>query len=180
MSHQVAPQHPAVVLRSRFVHLRALLAVAMLAVVGLTATVVILANDEADQSGSPSAEKSGLTQQGKRWSAYDKAISAMTPRELAAAFGTASVAPGTRYDGGPDEGTRGPQTAPASPASPGARYDGGPEEGTRGPQTAPASPSARYDGGPEEGTRGIVPAQPPTERYDGGPEEGTALSGARP
>jgi hypothetical protein len=40
------------------------------------------------------------------------------------------------------------------------RYDGGPEEGTRGPLTAPRSPSTRYDGGPEEGSRGrfIVPS----------------------
>ena len=41
--------------------------------------------------------------------------------------------------------------------SPGTRYDGGPEEGTRGviPDTGTyASPATRYDGGPEEGTRG--------------------------
>lgn len=34
----------------------------------------------------------------------------------------------TRYDGGPNEGTRGPSGSP-----PINRYDGGPEEGTRGP-----------------------------------------------
>ena len=39
-------------------------------------------------------------------------------------------APGTRYDGGPNEGTRGLR---AEPAQPGTRYDGGPDEGTRGP-----------------------------------------------
>jgi hypothetical protein len=39
---------------------------------------------------------------------------------------------GTRFDGGPDEGTRGPQ---AYPAAPGTRFDGGPDEGTRGPQS---------------------------------------------
>jgi len=90
-----------------------------------------------------------------------------------------SAAPigGTRYDGGPEEGTRGPHVSPPTsslPAyptpeavAPGARYDGGPEEGTRGPFAAagpvvddlPSSPSAsaqeRYDGGPEEGTRGL-------------------------
>jgi hypothetical protein len=35
----------------------------------------------------------------------------------------------------------------------GRRYDGGPDEGTRGIVAAPA-PSTRYDGGPEEGSRG--------------------------
>jgi hypothetical protein len=34
------------------------------------------------------------------------------------------------------------------------RYDGGPEEGTRGP-SAFGSSATRYDGGPEEGTRGL-------------------------
>jgi hypothetical protein len=43
MSQAISTQHPAVVLRSRYQHLRALLAVAMIAVVGLTAAVVILA-----------------------------------------------------------------------------------------------------------------------------------------
>ena len=43
MSQAISTQHPAVVLRSRYQQLRALLAVAMIAVVGLTAAVVILA-----------------------------------------------------------------------------------------------------------------------------------------
>ena len=37
----------------------------------------------------------------------------------------------------------------------GVRYDGGPEEGTRGPATSAPSLDTRYDGGPEEGTRGL-------------------------
>ena len=43
MSQAISTQHPAVVLRSRYQQLRTLLAVAMIAVVGLTAAVVILA-----------------------------------------------------------------------------------------------------------------------------------------
>ena len=43
MAQPVPPQHPAVVLRSHYTTLRALLAVAMVAVVGLAATVVLLA-----------------------------------------------------------------------------------------------------------------------------------------
>ena len=45
MGKAVPEQHPAVVLRSHYVHLRALLVAALIAVLGLTATVVIVAND---------------------------------------------------------------------------------------------------------------------------------------
>ena len=34
------------------------------------------------------------------------------------------------------------------------RYDGGPEEGTRGPLASSGASHVRYDGGPEEGTAG--------------------------
>jgi hypothetical protein len=47
MSQTVPNQHPAVVLRSHYRQLRALLAIAMVAVVGLTVAVVILAGDDA-------------------------------------------------------------------------------------------------------------------------------------
>jgi hypothetical protein len=43
MSHTIPGQHPAVVLRSNYQLLRALLAVAFTAIVGLTIAVVILA-----------------------------------------------------------------------------------------------------------------------------------------
>ena len=46
MSQAVPTKHPAVVLRSHYTHLRALLAIAMIAVVGLTAAVVILATND--------------------------------------------------------------------------------------------------------------------------------------
>jgi len=135
MAQAIPSQHPAVVLRSHYNHLRALLAIAMVAVVGLTATVVILSLDESDQSGATS----GLAQQ-----------------QPAVVSDTSNVAPGTRYDGGPDEGTRGATANAAAAAVPsvGTRYDGGPEEGTRGAQSSPAPKATRYDGGPNEGTRG--------------------------
>ena len=127
MSHSISPQHPAVVLRSRYVHVRALLTIAMIAVVGLTAAVVILAiNDDADTSAG-------------------------SARQLSAPSPTGS----TRYDGGPEEGSRAVVTAQL----PSTRYDGGPEEGSRGIQPSSAatspSPGIRYDGGPEEGTSGL-------------------------
>jgi len=126
MGKTIPAQHPAVVLRSHYRQLRALLATAMIAVVGLTAAVVILAtNDDRDTSASSATQVSALGPTGS-----------------------------TRYDGGPDEGSRG--VVPAQPPS--SRYDGGPGEGSRGPLPANASPNAvpatRYDGGPEEGSRG--------------------------
>jgi hypothetical protein len=135
MSQAVPTTHPAVVLRSHYTHLRALFAAAMIAVLGLSAAVVVLATD-------------------------DERSTAVTP----AAPLTAPDPNGTRYDGGPDEGTRGTVVAPSggsvsSPQAPGVRYDGGPEEGSSGTATSDLSsiasrPGARYDGGPEEGSRG--------------------------
>jgi hypothetical protein len=54
MPQTVPSQHPAVVLRSHYLHLRALLAVALIALVGLTAAVVSLATDGGG-TGAPSA-----------------------------------------------------------------------------------------------------------------------------
>jgi hypothetical protein len=157
MGKAIPAQHPAVVLRSHYRQLRALLAIAMIAVVGLSAAVVILAtNDDRDTSAGSATQ-----------------VSAPGP--------TGS----TRYDGGPEEGSR--AVVPAQPAS--TRYDGGPEEGTAAltQRSAPATfdpnsikspPGARYDGGPEEGTRGALSSKAssnatPGTRYDGGPEEGS-------
>jgi hypothetical protein len=53
MSNAVPAQHPAVVLRSSYQHLRALLAIATIAIVGLTVAVVVLAtNDGRDATSS--------------------------------------------------------------------------------------------------------------------------------
>jgi hypothetical protein len=119
---QVIPrQHPAVVLRSHYKALRALLCVALLAVVALSATVVIVANDddEATISAQPNAQQQTLP-------------------------------PGTRFDGGPDEGTRGPQ---AQPLPQGTRFDGGPDEGSRGPRSywETSSPRSSYQPVPDDG-----------------------------
>lgn len=56
MGQAVPTQHPAVVLRSHFNQLRALLAVALIAVIGLTVAVVILASSDQQVSDtSPAA-----------------------------------------------------------------------------------------------------------------------------
>jgi hypothetical protein len=126
MGKAIPARHPAVVLRSHYRLVRALLAVAMVAVVGLAATVVIVANDSDDAASTSLA----------------------SPHK-----GRAAEPASTRYDGGPEEGTRGVVTA----RQPGIRYDGGPEEGAAqifGAGSIESRPGVRYDGGPEEGSRG--------------------------
>jgi hypothetical protein len=131
MNEVVPSQHPAVVLRSHYEHLRALLAVTMVAVVGLTVAVVILATRDNGSSATPAAAPAAVA---------------------APAASSAAAGPTTRFDGGPEEGTRG-----AAAAAPTTRFDGGPEEGTRGAVAAPSSeqqgPSVYY-GGHEEGSAG--------------------------
>ena len=107
MGKAIPAQHPAVVLRSHYKQLRALLAIAMIAVVALTAAVVILATDN-----------------------HGDAVTSATPAAQASA---PTATPSIRYDGGPEEGSSGAPTSSAnSNAAPGIRYDGGPEEGSSG------------------------------------------------
>jgi hypothetical protein len=102
-----------------------------------------------------------------------------------AAIAVAAVLPVALISGSNDSSLD--KAAPATQTlnrADGTRYDGGPEEGTAAltqrsaratfhPNSITRPPGVRYDGGPEEGTRDIVPAQPPSTRYDGGPEDGS-------
>ena len=81
MSTAIPSQHPAVVLRSQYNRLRNLLAIAMIAVVGLSVAVVVVSSDDAPSTSDVIAT--------------GKFAPAKNPS------GT------TRYDGGPEEGTRG-------------------------------------------------------------------------
>jgi hypothetical protein len=144
MGKAIPQQHPAVVLRSHFNLVRNLLAAAMVAVIGLSSAVVIVANDDAEIPATSSARPVESINYG--------GFNPATGRPDAAPLPQVQSAPGTRYDGGPEEGTRGMTQQRIVPA-PGTRYDGGPEEGSRG-ITPAAPPETRYDGGPEEGTRG--------------------------
>ena len=101
MPQAVPTQHPAVVLRSHYRQLRALLAIAMIAVVGLTVTVVILADDEAT-STRPATPVSA------------PAEPADGPRYI--------HAPGQRYDPGPRDTV--PTQPPESARSPQPQTDG--------------------------------------------------------
>jgi hypothetical protein len=133
MGHPMPAQHTSVVLRPHFNPRQTLLAFAMAAVLALGAGVVILAND-ADQVASTNriapAVQQSQTQQSQT-----------------------QLPAGTRFDGGPDEGTRGLAAQPQLPA--GTRFDGGPDEGTRGLQSYYESPNARssYQPAPADGTK---------------------------
>ena len=82
MAHPIPSPHAPVALRSQSKLDRMLLFIALAAVVALTAAVVILTNDN-DQATSASKASPAVQQQSR-------------------------TAPGVRFDGGPDEGTRGP------------------------------------------------------------------------
>jgi len=103
MSDTVSQHHPAVVLRSHYVHMRTLLVIAMVAIIALAATVVVLA--ARDDSPTVASTAAPITAPASHGTIY---------------HGT------TRYDGGPEEGTRGPN---ANTIAPGNRYDGGPVGG---------------------------------------------------
>jgi len=127
MGQPIPAQHSSVVLRSHFNLVRALLIIAMAALLASAAVVVILANDE-DQVNSAAVSKSAPVAQQQ-------------------------LPVGTRFDGGPDEGTRGLTVQPQSPVT--TRFDGGPNEGTRGPQSYYESPNQRssYQPAPADGTK---------------------------
>jgi hypothetical protein len=143
MGKAVPAQHPAVVLRSQFQLLRALLAIAMVAVVGLSIAVVIVANDDEQISTSGA----GSSVQSLRYGGFNPATGRPEAAPLPQREHPFQSRPGTtRYDGGPEEGTR--AIVPVAPAAPlTSRYDGGPEEGTRGivPSHAPSTSSSGDD-----------------------------------
>jgi hypothetical protein len=91
-------QHTAVVLRSRFNQLRALLAVALIAVAGLTVAVVILANDSEEVGSTSSAAK---PIESINYGGFNPA----TGRPESAPLPQQSRAGSTRFDGGPEEGS---------------------------------------------------------------------------
>ena len=65
MSQAISRQHPAVVLRSHYAQLRNLLAVAMIAIVGLSGAVVILANEQDDASSTTLGQGDRVRQPGR-------------------------------------------------------------------------------------------------------------------
>ena len=109
MGQPIPAQHPSVVLRSHFNLVRTLLVIAIAAVVALAAVVVILANDEDQVSGgTASARPIESINYGGFNSATGRPAAAPVVQQQA-------QTPGTRYDGGPDEGTRGARSYSESP-----------------------------------------------------------------
>jgi hypothetical protein len=115
MGQAVPSQNPAVVLRSHFNQLRALLAVALIAVIGLTVAVVIVANDENQRSTASTAPPIGHINYGGFNPATARPESAPLAQQehpLRSRVGTTQPgAPvtGSRSDGAADAGTAGPK-----------------------------------------------------------------------
>ena len=120
MGQVIPKQHPAVVLRSHYKLVKALLAAALAAVVALSAAVVILANDEDQLSGSTTSAPQAESINYGGFNPATGRPDTVQQQNLPA---------GTRFDGGPDEGTRGPQSSSSQPAA--------------APQVIPQGPGAR-------------------------------------
>jgi hypothetical protein len=155
MGQTVPRQHPAVVLRSHFNQLRALLAVALIAVTGLTVAVVILASTDKQVSDTSSAAPIGHLNYGEFNPATGRPQAAPLPR--------------TRPDGGPEESVTGAAIGSASGRGviTGSRSDSLPrEEHPLRSRVGTARPDGPPDGGPKDysknsATGDIQRSQPP-------------------
>jgi hypothetical protein len=140
MGHAIPRQQPAVVLRSDFNKLRALLAIALLAVAGLTVAVVILANDS-DQVGSTSAAAPVNVR-----APLPRPIESVDDRDFSPATGRPEwMLPKWT----PEKGTSSAREQDLRHLRAG------------GVTPTPAVPGTRDGNGPEAGSRGVVPACPP-------------------
>jgi hypothetical protein len=167
MGHAIPKQHPAVVLRSHYNLVRALLGVAMIGLVGLAIALVVVADDNDESANTSAIEAAPVMPR----LAPAPLPAYPTPAPEAVSPGSdrsySGPAPTRKLDGATD-------TAPIAPLAPGTRYDGGPEEGSRGAIAEPVAPGTRYDGGPEEGTRGgiaepVAPSQGGIDESRSGP-----------
>jgi hypothetical protein len=151
MGEAIARQHPAVVLRSQFNQLRALLAVALIAVAGLTVAVVILANDSDEASSTSAAKPLGSINYGN--SRY------LNP----------STDGGSRYlNPSTDGGSNYLNPSTGDPTVPFRQLDHPPQSRIDG---------ARYDGGPNEGSADVTPAQPKATQDRAFPGPAGAVTG---
>jgi hypothetical protein len=98
MGQAMPRQHPAVVPRSQYVLVRALLATAMIAVAGLTVAVVILAGDSDDASSTSTA----------------KPIESIRYGDFNPATGRPESAGNARHDGSLEERTIGRRARPVA------------------------------------------------------------------
>jgi hypothetical protein len=166
MGEAIPRQQPAVVLRSHFNQLRALLAVTLIAVAGLTIAVVILADDSDNVAGTSSAKPV----ESIRYGGFNPA----TGRPDAAPLAQSETSlqnriDGTRYDGGPEEGTRGvvPAQSPSASSSTAAKHE-----------AATAAAIAQSTGGTE--LRGSKASQYGTSQYRLAPSQSQPDGDANP
>jgi hypothetical protein len=167
MGQAIPRQHPAVVLRSQFNQLRTLLAVAMVAVVGLTIAVVILAtDDEVSTSGSSASGLSGLSPAERM---RVEALNNLSPAQIGAAFGHAPQATVTPETEMKDEAGAAAAIGQASGSS----------ELSPGEAQSPASPSKSATKDYSlNGATGDVAPEPQAQtgsRSDGSSDDGVNL-----
>jgi hypothetical protein len=124
MGQAIPSQHPAVVSRAQFNKLRNLLAVALIAVIGLTVAVVILAGDD---DGIPDTSPAPALGQ-LNYGGYNPAVGRPQPAPPTTAV---EGARGSVKDYSQNSATGDYDSAPAP--SPNTRLDGGLEEGARSP-----------------------------------------------
>ena len=98
MAQTVPQQHPGVVLRTHYAHLRGVLVIALIALVAMTVAVVVLATSDSTSTVTTGAPAP---------------ITAPAPTGNTR-YDTPGPAGNTRFDGGPEEGTRGAITPPGS------------------------------------------------------------------
>jgi hypothetical protein len=190
MGEAIARQHPAVVLRSQFNQLRALLAVALIAVAGLTAAVVILAPSDNDElaAGTRGPLPAGLPK-----GSFDESARGPLPAGLPRGSFDESARgplpaglPKTSYEGeGADVTPARPRTADVPPGQPRViQRQGSPalvnqsSEATGDYAHGPLPPAAPTKDYSKNGATGDYSTQPNTQagsRPDGGPEEGSHL-----
>jgi hypothetical protein len=106
MGQTIPKQHPAVVLRSRYTQLRVLLAITTIAVIALAVAVVILAGTD-----GPGASATSTTAGNGTSARTEFGLPSHASEHGGAPVPDLRVAPlpnGQRYDGGPEEGSRGP------------------------------------------------------------------------
>lgn len=125
MGQAIPKQHPAVVLKSSYAHLRILLAIAIVAVIGLTIAVVILAGNAGTSAPAAGDGRGNAPAAEFRLPSHAGEHGGAPVPDLRAA----PLPEGWLYGSGQDEGTRNN----VAPQAPNTRHDGGPEEGTRGP-----------------------------------------------
>ena len=179
MGKAIPEQHPAVVLRSHYVHLRALLVAALIAVMGLTTAVVIVATDD-DTTVTTSQPAPATIEYGGTGATGVPDTAPLPQRKL---DGAVDATPAPRYDGGPNEGSADIAPSRIAPSRPN-QAQAFPGQSQQAEQAGKIAPGAtRYDGGPNEGSADVTMSPPVGHssvlsqsgvRYDGGPNEGSA------